>query len=97
MIVIAVLALLIFGPRKLPELGRSVGKALSEFRRASADIRMTLEEEVREMERHTAGAIRQVEETVEREAPPAAEAAASPAPEEVPVEENSANAERKPA
>jgi len=39
-------ALLVFGPRKLPEIGRSVGKALGEFRRATTDLKNTLEEEV---------------------------------------------------
>jgi sec-independent protein translocase protein TatA len=39
-------ALLVFGPRKLPDIGRSVGKALGEFRRATTDLKHTLEEEV---------------------------------------------------
>jgi sec-independent protein translocase protein TatA len=47
LIVIFVIALIIFGPRKLPELGRSLGKSLSEFKRASNELRTTLEEEVR--------------------------------------------------
>ena len=46
-IVIFVLALIIFGPRKLPELGKSLGRGLSEFRRASNELRQTWEEEVR--------------------------------------------------
>ncbi len=50
MIFIFVLALLIFGPRKLPELGRTLGKALAEFRRASTDLRRTVEEEMRNLE-----------------------------------------------
>lgn len=53
LIFIFVLALLVFGPRKLPELGRSLGKALTEFRRASAELRMTVEDEIRELERET--------------------------------------------
>ena len=44
--VIMVIALLIFGPRKLPELGRSLGKGLSEFKRASNDLKRSLEEEI---------------------------------------------------
>lgn len=40
-------ALVIFGPRKLPEIGRTIGKALGEFRRATNDLKNTLEEEVR--------------------------------------------------
>lgn len=42
-----VVALLVFGPRKLPELGKSLGRGLSEFRKASNELRNTLEEEVR--------------------------------------------------
>src|SRR5207245_10144567 len=47
LIVIFVIALIIFGPRKLPELGRSLGKSLAEFKRASTELRSTLEEEIR--------------------------------------------------
>jgi TatA/E family protein of Tat protein translocase len=43
MLVIGVLALLVFGPSKLPELGRMVGKAMREFRRASDEFRSTVE------------------------------------------------------
>jgi len=47
LIIIMVIALVIFGPRKLPELGRSLGKSLGEFKRASNELRNTLEEEIR--------------------------------------------------
>jgi sec-independent protein translocase protein TatA len=47
MLVILVIALVVFGPRKLPELGRSLGKSLNEFKRASNELRSTLEDEVR--------------------------------------------------
>jgi len=46
-LVIFVLALIIFGPRKLPELGKSLGKGLAEFKRASNELKQTWEEEVR--------------------------------------------------
>lgn len=47
LIIIFVIALIIFGPRKLPELGRSLGKSLAEFKRASNELRSTLEDEIR--------------------------------------------------
>lgn len=51
LVVILVIALIIFGPRKLPELGRSLGKSLGEFKRASNELKSTLEEEIRIEER----------------------------------------------
>ena len=56
LIVIFVVALLVFGPRKLPELGRSLGKSLSEFKRASNELRSTLDEEIRLEDRRAAAA-----------------------------------------
>jgi len=50
LIVIFVVALIVFGPRKLPELGKSLGKGLAEFRRASNELKATIEEEVRSIE-----------------------------------------------
>jgi TatA/E family protein of Tat protein translocase len=47
MVVIFLIALLVFGPRKLPELGKSLGRSLAEFKRASNELRNTLEDEVR--------------------------------------------------
>jgi TatA/E family protein of Tat protein translocase len=46
LIMIAVLALLLFGPKKLPEIGKSVGRALGEFKRASNDLKRTIEDEI---------------------------------------------------
>lgn len=50
MVVIAVIALIIFGPRKLPELGKSLGKSIAEFKRASNELKNTLEDEIRSEE-----------------------------------------------
>ena len=47
LLIIMLVALIIFGPRKLPELGRSLGKSLGEFRKASNELKSTLEEEIR--------------------------------------------------
>jgi TatA/E family protein of Tat protein translocase len=47
MMLIFVIALIVFGPKRLPEIGRSIGKAMGEFKKATNEMRMTLEEEVR--------------------------------------------------
>ena len=56
LLIIMVVALIIFGPRKLPELGRSLGKSIGEFRKASNELKSTLEEEIRmeEVKEHRA-------------------------------------------
>ena len=46
LMMIMVLALLLFGPKKLPEIGKQVGKALGEFKRASNDLKRTIEDEM---------------------------------------------------
>ena len=46
LIIIFTVALIVFGPRKLPELGRSLGKSLQEFKRASNELKHTLDEEI---------------------------------------------------
>lgn len=46
LLVILVIALLVFGPKKLPEVGRSIGKALREFRKTSDEIKEKIEEEI---------------------------------------------------
>jgi TatA/E family protein of Tat protein translocase len=48
MLVIFVIALLVFGPSRLPQLARSLGRAMAEFRRASTDLRQTLLDATRE-------------------------------------------------
>jgi sec-independent protein translocase protein TatA len=67
LIIIFVVALIVFGPRKLPELGRSLGKGLAEFKRASNELQRTLDEEIRNEERKTPASV------------PAAPAIAAPA------------------
>ena len=47
LVIILVIALIIFGPRKLPELGRSLGKSIGEFKKASNELRNTIEDEIR--------------------------------------------------
>jgi sec-independent protein translocase protein TatA len=51
MIVIFLVALVLFGPKKLPELGRTIGKALTEFRRAQSELKSTFETHMRELEK----------------------------------------------
>lgn len=76
LIVIFVIALIIFGPRKLPELGKSLGKSLNEFRRASNELRNSLEDEIRLEEQRDAQA-------KARPAEPAEPAEAAPRPRAV--------------
>jgi sec-independent protein translocase protein TatA len=78
LIIIFVIALIIFGPRKLPELGRSLGKSLAEFKRASNELRNTLEEEIRIDEQRT------TTEAAKPQGTPAT-TAATPTPSEEPV------------
>jgi|SRR5271157_3732304 len=72
-IVIFLLALVLFGPKRLPEIGRQIGKLLAEFRRASNDFKMQIDEELRAME--------QQERQEKLEAAAAEQAPALPAPE----------------
>jgi sec-independent protein translocase protein TatA len=72
LVIILVIALIIFGPRKLPELGRSLGRSINEFKKASNELRSTLEDEIR------------VEETRERTT--AAASATPPAATPPPVD-----------
>lgn len=71
LMMILVLALLLFGPKKLPEIGKQVGKALGEFKRASNDLKRTIEDE---MEKASSGL------NVKLDDPPASEAGKSEAP-----------------
>ncbi len=50
-VAIFIVALLLFGPKKLPELGRTIGKAITEFRRASSELKATFDRELSSLER----------------------------------------------
>jgi TatA/E family protein of Tat protein translocase len=79
LIIILVIALIIFGPRKLPELGKSLGRSLNEFKKASNDLQNTLEQEIK------------IEEQKEREAKDKAADAFKPAEFTPPSSFNSAD------
>jgi sec-independent protein translocase protein TatB len=51
MIVVFLVVLVVFGPQKLPELARTLGKLMAEFRKASTDFKGAFEEEMRDLER----------------------------------------------
>ncbi len=53
LVILFVIALLVFGPEKLPELARMLGKAMAEFRRVTGDVRRVVEDEMRDMELKT--------------------------------------------
>jgi TatA/E family protein of Tat protein translocase len=73
LIIIFVIALIIFGPRKLPELGRSLGKSIAEFKRTSNDLRNTLEEEIRLEEQQQARTQRAAAKEATADSAPAAQ------------------------
>jgi sec-independent protein translocase protein TatA len=81
LVIILVIALIIFGPRKLPELGRSLGKSIGEFKKASNELRSTLEEEIRiEDQRDQRAALRAEQDTAIEAAIPPSSAPVTPAP-----------------
>jgi sec-independent protein translocase protein TatB len=53
LVVIFLIALIVLGPEKLPQVARVLGKAMADFRRITTDFRVQIEDEMREMERHT--------------------------------------------
>lgn len=79
LVLILVLALIVFGPRRLPEIGKSMGRLLAEFRKASQDFQRTIEDEV-EAEKFKA-----VPEAPVAPPPPAAAAPSPGAPAEAVV------------
>lgn len=58
LLLIFVVALIIFGPRKLPEVGKSLGKMMAEFRRASNDLKRTIETEVEAEQNREAASVK---------------------------------------
>jgi sec-independent protein translocase protein TatA len=80
LVIILVIALIIFGPRKLPELGKSLGRSLNEFRKASTDLQNTLEQEIKLEEQKEQAAKTRPRETQAEAAPaPAATETGAPA------------------
>ena len=65
LVVIFLIALIVLGPEKLPQVARVLGKAMADFRRITTDFRIQIEDEMREMERHT-----RVQQMTEAEASP---------------------------
>ena len=53
LVIIFLIALIVLGPEKLPQVARVLGKAMADFRRITTDFRVQIEDEMREMERHT--------------------------------------------
>ena len=83
LLLIFVVILIVFGPRKIPEIGRTLGKALGEFRKATDDLKSTIEREVRleELKKITPPTLESIItpfESVSRNEPPGAPV---PAPE----------------
>ena len=82
-LILMVLALVVFGPRRLPQIGRQIGKLMYEFRKASNDFKFQMEEELRQAEE----ADRRKKEEAERQR---SLAAAPPAPQLEPPAESAA-------
>jgi Tat protein translocase TatB subunit len=77
---ILVVALIVFGPRKLPEMGKSLGRMMAEFRKASHDFQRTIEDEVEADRIKSAVAPSPAAPPAAPAAPPAPATAASPEP-----------------
>jgi TatA/E family protein of Tat protein translocase len=91
MIMIFIVALIVFGPKRLPEIGRTLGKALGEFKKATDDFKSTIEREVHVEEMKQLASTRvSVIDTVSRTEPAVAavepQPAAAPAPPAPPAQ-----------
>jgi sec-independent protein translocase protein TatA len=62
LILIFVVALLVFGPKKLPDIGKSLGRGLAEFKRASEDLKKTIEDEIEQGKKEAASVKEQLSE-----------------------------------
>jgi len=74
LILIFVVALLVFGPKKLPELGKSLGRGLAEFKKASEDLKKTIEDEIEQGKQEAASvkqSVAEVRATLDSAAPQA--------------------------
>lgn len=93
LVIILVIALIIFGPRKLPELGRSLGKSIGEFKKASTELQRTLEDEIRVEERKEQRAVAKAEQdsAIEAGTLPTVAGAAAPDPTPAPDTINRTN------
>jgi sec-independent protein translocase protein TatA len=91
LIIILVIALIIFGPRKLPELGRSLGKSIGEFKKASNELRSTLEEEIRLEDQRDQRAVLRAEQDTAIAAASTPPAAAPPPVTPVPPADHTVN------
>ena len=87
MIVVFIVVLVVFGPQKLPELARGLGKLMAEFRKASTDFKSAFEEEMREMERQTLQAERKKAAEAAVASAAATETGAAPVADTSPVTE----------
>src|SRR6059036_1185597 len=91
MLVIFIVALLVFGPKKLPELGKSLGKGIREFKKATEELKSTWDDQIREVEAPLKDVSRDIQQTAhdvtsdfhkEPEATPATHEAPHPTPTE---------------
>jgi sec-independent protein translocase protein TatA len=86
MIFIFVLALLILGPKKLPEIGRTIGKGMAEFRRASKELKSTFEREMNALERENES-VKEVTSSYTSSVASTSTAAATSAPYDYPYDD----------
>lgn len=81
LLLIFVVALIVFGPKRLPEIGKTLGKAMGEFKKATDDFKNTIEREVQveELKQLASTTINPVHESISRSAPVAPTATGLPA------------------